>query len=231
LYLFTGFFIGFWNCFRQWYFLNLVKSNRINSSATASHLDFWIGIKIINSEEVKKRNILTKLVSIWTCSFKDRDFKKHLWWMQSNDNNPLWSFFWLGELDTTCNPPNRISGIIFSVLASSVVDCGFKPRSDQTKDHKIGICSFSAKHTALRKKSTDWLARNQDSVSEWSDMSIRKLLFQRTSTIKSNSTCCQLGLRTKRTSSSSHWKLTCSLHIIAEIIAELGLNNNYSFTH
>ena len=53
-----------------------------------------------------------------------------------------------------------------SVLVSSAVDHGFEPRSDQTKDYKIGICCFSAKHTALRKKSKDWLAQNQDNVSE-----------------------------------------------------------------
>jgi len=39
-----------------------------------------------------------------------------------------------------------------SVLASSAVDRGFEPRSDQTKDCKIGICCFSAKHAALRRK-------------------------------------------------------------------------------
>jgi hypothetical protein len=48
----------------------------------------------------------------------------------------------------------------------------------QTKDCKIGICLFSAKHAALREKSKNWLDRNQDNVSEWSDMSIRGLLFQ-----------------------------------------------------
>jgi hypothetical protein len=52
-----------------------------------------------------------------------------------------------------------------SVLASSAVDRGFEPRSGQTKDYKIGICCFSAKHAALRRKSNDWLARNQDNVS------------------------------------------------------------------
>jgi hypothetical protein len=62
-------------------------------------------------------------------------------------------------------------GVIVSVLASSVVDRGFESRSGQTKDYNIGICSFSAKHAALRRKSKDWLARNEDNVSEWSDMS------------------------------------------------------------
>jgi hypothetical protein len=71
-----------------------------------------------------------------------------------------------------------------SVLTSSAVDRGFEPRSGQTKDYKIGICCFSTKHTALRRKSKDWLARNQNNVSEWSDMSARRLLFQWASTIK-----------------------------------------------
>ena len=41
-------------------------------------------------------------------------------------------------------------------------------------------------HAALRRKSQDWLAPNQNnvSVSEWGDMSIRRLLFQWASTIK-----------------------------------------------
>jgi hypothetical protein len=65
-----------------------------------------------------------------------------------------------------------------SVLASSVVDHGFEPQSGQTKDYTIGMCCFSAKYAALRSKSKDWLARNQNNVSEWGDMSIRRLLFQ-----------------------------------------------------
>ena len=52
-----------------------------------------------------------------------------------------------------------------SVLASNSVDRGFVPRLDQTKDYKIGICCFSAKQAALRRKSKDWLAWNQDNVS------------------------------------------------------------------
>jgi len=59
-----------------------------------------------------------------------------------------------------------------------VVDRGFEHRSGQTKDYKIGICCFSTKHAALRRKCKDWLAWNQNNVSEWSDMSIRGLLFQ-----------------------------------------------------
>jgi hypothetical protein len=71
-----------------------------------------------------------------------------------------------------------------SMLYSSAVDRGFESRSGQTKDYIIGICCFSAKHAALRRKSKDWLAWNQDNVSKWVDMSIHGLLFQWTSTIK-----------------------------------------------
>jgi hypothetical protein len=51
-------------------------------------------------------------------------------------------------------------------------------RSGQTKDYKISICCFSAKHAALQRKSKDWLAQNQNNVSEWSDIFTRGLLFQ-----------------------------------------------------
>jgi hypothetical protein len=53
-----------------------------------------------------------------------------------------------------------------SVLASSVVDRRFEFRSGQTKDYKIDIYCFSAKHAALRRESKDWLAENQDNVSD-----------------------------------------------------------------
>ena len=65
-----------------------------------------------------------------------------------------------------------------SVLASSVVDRELERHSDQTKDYNIGICCFAAKHAALRRKSKDWLARNQNNVSKLGDMSIRRLLVQ-----------------------------------------------------
>jgi hypothetical protein len=43
--------------------------------------------------------------------------------------------------------PNHIGGVMVNVLASSAVGRGFEPRSGQTKDYKIGICCFSAKHS------------------------------------------------------------------------------------
>jgi hypothetical protein len=71
---------------------------------------------------------------------------------------------------------DRISGVMISVLASSVVDQGFESLSVQTKDFAIGICCFFAKHAALRKNT--WMSRNQNNVSEWGNMSVRGLLFQ-----------------------------------------------------
>ena len=50
-------------------------------------------------------------------------------------------------------------------LVSSVVDRGFKPWSSQNKDYKIGICSFSAKHAALRRKSS--LVGSESGWSVW----------------------------------------------------------------
>ena len=72
----------------------------------------------------------------------------------------------------TSNYVSCIGGVMVSMLASSVVDRGFDGVNPKT------ICCFSAKHTALRRKSKNWMARNQDNVSVWDDMSIRGLLSQ-----------------------------------------------------
>jgi len=58
---------------------------------------------------------------------------------------------------------NRIDG----VLVPSAVDRGFETWADQTKYYTIGIWCFSAKHAELRRKTKDWLTRNQDNVCEW----------------------------------------------------------------
>ena len=64
------------------------------------------------------------------------------------------------------------------MLALSAVNRGFEPLSCQTKDYKIGICCFFAKHKALRRRSKNWLVLNRDNVSKWGDMSICKLQRQ-----------------------------------------------------
>ena len=63
-------------------------------------------------------------------------------------------------------------------LALSAVDRGIKSWTSQIIDYRIGICCLSAKYAALRSKSKDWLTRNQNNVSKWSDMSTCGLLFQ-----------------------------------------------------
>ena len=73
---------------------------------------------------------------------------------------------------------NRIGGVLVSVLAASADDREFLPLSSEIKDYKNGICCFSTKHAALRRQSKDWLALNQNNVSEWSDMSTSRLMFQ-----------------------------------------------------
>jgi hypothetical protein len=66
---------------------------------------------------------------------------------------------------------------IFSLHSQEEVDGGFDPRSGPTRDYKIGIGYFCAKHTALRRKSKDWLDGNQDNVFGWSDVSTHGLVF------------------------------------------------------
>ena len=105
---------------------------------------------------------------------------------------------------------DRTDGVMVSVLASSTVDSGFEPRSGETKDYKIGMCCLSAKHAALRSKSNDSLAWNQNNVSECSDMSTYGLLFQWASTKKGPTK--SVGLEQSGT-------------------AELALSNNHSLTH
>jgi hypothetical protein len=101
----------------------------------------------------------------------------------------LTKIYYIGTLFKVKNP---IGGAIVSILASSAVNRQFEPRLGQTKDYEIGICCFSTKHTTLRKKSKDWLARNQDNVSEWGDTSIRGLLSQRASIIEILTKCVGL---------------------------------------
>ena len=57
-----------------------------------------------------------------------------------------------------------------SMLNISGLYRGLELQLGQTK--KIRIYCFSTKHAALRSKSRNWLAWNQDDVSKWSDMSI-----------------------------------------------------------
>ena len=121
---------------------------------------------------------------------------------------------------------NLIGSVMVRVLGSSVVDRGIEPRSVQTKDYKISICCNSFKHTALRKKSNDWLAQNQDNVSRWGDMSIRGLLFHWASTIK-----IQLSVLYKADFIIISLKINLFSPWYSRKLAELTLDNNHSLTH
>jgi hypothetical protein len=101
---------------------------------------------------------------------------------------------------------NRLGGVIVNVLASSVVNRGFEFRSGRTKDYTIGMCCFSANHAALR------LGIGIMCPSGATRLSV-DYCFSELALSKSNYVCWS---STKRTSSSSHWKLTCSRHVIDE---------------
>ena len=113
-----------------------------------------------------------------------------------------------------------------SMLALSEVDCGFEHRAGQIKDYTIGICCFSAKNAALKRKNIDWLAQNQDIFSSGVTFLSAYYCFSDLALKKHQKACWS---STKQTSSSSQWNLTCSRHDIAEQIAELVVfNNNHS---
>ena len=86
----------------------------------------------------------------------------------------------------TCST-NCISDVMVSMVASNAVDHGFNPSAGQPKYYEIDICCFSPMYAALRRKKEQrlkMLARNRDNMSEWSNMSTCRLLFQLDSTIK-----------------------------------------------
>ena len=65
-----------------------------------------------------------------------------------------------------------------SMFASSTVDRGFEPRSVQTKDYQKKYVAYAPSIKEKEQQQQNWLAWNQDNVSEWGDMSFPGLLFQ-----------------------------------------------------
>lgn len=67
-----------------------------------------------------------------------------------------------------------------SVLTSNAVDRGHESGGGQgwgqTKDNEYGICCFFVEQAALRSKKKTNLPRNQDNMSEWSNVSTGVLL-------------------------------------------------------
>jgi hypothetical protein len=81
---------------------------------------------------------------------------------------------------------------------------------------------------SIKEKEKDWLARYQNNVSEWSDMSSRRLLFQWASAMKIQLSVLVyykvnliiISLKINLFSPCYSWK-----------IAELALNNNHSLKY
>ena len=128
------------------------------------------------------------------------------------------SHTWLLALHFSSSCLNRIG----NVLSPSAVDRGVEPHSGQTKNCKIGMCCFSDKRAALRRKSKDWLTRIQY-VSWWDGggaTCLWRTVVQWASTIK-----IQLSVLV--------WYRADLMIISLKInyswtIAELVLNNNHS---
>ena len=73
---------------------------------------------------------------------------------------------------------NRIGGVMVSELDSSEIACELSSGRVKPKTTKLVFPASPFKKAALRRKSKNWLTQNQDNVSEWSDMSTCRLLFQ-----------------------------------------------------
>ena len=87
-----------------------------------------------------------------------------------------YAFIYKSRLTSTCLFTHALKVLtkLFKSIVSlvviergHVVDRWFESRSEQTRDYKMSICWLLAKNAALRWKSKDWLARNQNIVSEW----------------------------------------------------------------
>jgi hypothetical protein len=59
-------------------------------------------------------------------------------------------FDWKNKLSTAAGHNLRTASMISMFVLSGR---SWEPRSGKTKDYEIGICCFSAKHAALRRKS------------------------------------------------------------------------------
>ena len=107
------------------------------------------------------------------------------------------------------------------MLASSAVNSGFETPGQVKPKTEIGICCFSAKHEALKRKIKDWLDQKQDNESEWGNMSTGKMLFQWSNVIKNPAK--YVGLVQGR---PHHHLINLFSPWYSWKIAELALNNN-----
>ena len=102
--------------------------------------------------------------------------KSHLIWNPPSLDDCNLGYYHLFNISEICN----------FLLHLKFVDHGeLESRSHQTKDKNWHLhAASSLKHTVLRSKSKARWGRNQVNVSEWSEMSTYRLLFQWSSVIK-----------------------------------------------
>jgi hypothetical protein len=79
------------------------------------------------------------------------------------------------ELDTSYDNISEVLSLLQRYKQKIIVHNGDRVKS---KPKKLACVASSIKHAAFRRKSKEWLARNQADVSEWCDMFTRGLLFQ-----------------------------------------------------
>ena len=66
---------------------------------------------------------------------------------------------------------SRIDDVMVNMPTLSAEDFGLEPRLHKSRDYLIcGRGSVSDNDAALKRSSNDWMSRNQDNVSECSDM-------------------------------------------------------------
>ena len=127
------------------------------------HTDHELAFPICNNTNIKRYLRIIVLKTILKCYYCHslNSFSTILWQYILHKSFPI---------QRIC-----IIGVMVSVLPSRVLDCGLKTWSGQTKDLKKLV--FVASLLSMQLKEKEWLARNQDNVSEWSDMSTCRLLF------------------------------------------------------
>jgi hypothetical protein len=99
-------------------------------------------------------------------------------WTQQTKKGYLlvWNWFFTPQWYFMPNKYNCMSTPSCDHITASVVQSGFEPWLGQTKDYKISIFCFSAKHAALRTKNKDCLAQNKNNMSDCSNMFILVLV-------------------------------------------------------
>jgi len=143
--------------------------------------------------KTRQTNIMTSGLTCWIVEFSvcilpwawSRHKYKCSWCTarsKVNNNQPFVQFWILFMCHYGKTLVKYIGGVIANVIALNMIGRGFESQSDQTKDYKIGICCFSAKHTTLRSNIKYYLTMNQENVFERSDMPFCGLLFQSSST-------------------------------------------------